>query len=124
MSSPIPSDKEGLIPDRLISNETVNKRAVQVTRAARVTARTSAKAVRQTGVAAKGAGQRTAAATKQSLQKAEARLQQKHGLAKEQAPANRTNHRQQAKEAKMMAKHAAHNQKSNVQSKGRGMSRG
>ena len=72
-NSPIPSAEEGLIPDRLISNETVNKRAAQATYAARATARTSVKAVRQTGVAAKVAtrktGQGVATATRQATQK-------------------------------------------------------
>ena len=115
MSSPIPSDKEGLIPDRLVSNETVNRRAAQAGKLTRAVVKTPIAAARQPVSRVR---------QRQSLQKAEARLQQKHGLSREQAPANRTNHRQQAREAKMMAKHAAHNQKSNVQSKGRGMSRG
>ncbi len=118
MSSPIP--KEGLIGE--VDGQKVKQRAVQ---AAKLT-----KAVVKTPIAATRGGVRAARQPvsrirqSQSLQKAEARLQQRHGLSNGQPSVSRTNQKQQARHDKMMTKNAAHNQKSNVQSKGRGMGRG
>ena len=118
MSSPIP--KDGLIGE--VDGQKVKQRAVEAGKLTRAVVKTPVAAARGGVRAARQPVSRVS--QRQSLQKAEARLQQKHGLAKEQAPANRTNQRQQNRENKLMAKNAAHNQKSNVQSKGRGMGRG
>lgn len=77
MSSPIPSDKEGLVPDRLVSNETVSRRAAQATNAARVTARTGVKTLEKTGQVGRAATQKTVAATRQTAKNTHAQIQQR-----------------------------------------------
>ena len=118
MNSPIP--KEGLIGE--VDGQKVQQRAAQTAKMGKYVVKTPVAAARGGVRAARQPVSRIRQS--QSLQKAEARLQQRHGLSNGQPSVSRTNQRQQAREAKMMAKNAAHNQKSNVQSKGRGMGRG